>query len=125
MVLDAFNWLTGFNPTELAATGSAGTAGLTDCDAVPPTPRNPITRPGDLWLLGKNRVLCGDSTEVAAIERLMAGAKADMLFMDPPYGVNLASTQSIPSRRRTDGAVIARYTPRGERSKTVSFRPKC
>jgi DNA modification methylase len=99
--------LTGFNPTELAATGSARTTGLTDCDAVPPTPRNPITRTGDLWLLGKHRVLCGDSTETAAIERLMAGAKADMLFMDPPYGVNLASTQSIPSRRRTDGAVIA------------------
>jgi DNA modification methylase len=99
--------LTGFNPTELAATGAGGTVGLTDDDDVPPAPRNPISRPGDLWLLEKHRVLCGDCRDAAAIERLMAGAKADMLFMDPPYGVNLTRTQGIPSRRRDDGAVIA------------------
>jgi hypothetical protein len=98
--------LTGFNPTELANTRAA-IAGLTDEDAVLSAPPNPVSRWGDLWLLGKHRVLCGDSAEAVAIERLMAGAKADMLFMDPPYGVNLTSTQSIASRRRSDGAVIA------------------
>ncbi len=99
--------LTGFNPSELAATWATGTIGLTDEDAAPPVRANPISRPGDLWLLGKHRILCGDAREADAVERLMEGAKADMLFMDPPYSVNLASTQSIPSRRRGDGAVIA------------------
>jgi DNA modification methylase len=98
--------LTGFNPTDLANTRAA-IVGLTDENAVPPAPPNPVSQPGDLWLLGKHRVLCGDCRDAAAIERLMAGAKADMLFMDPPYGVNLTSTQSIASRRRSDGAVIA------------------
>jgi DNA modification methylase len=63
--------------------------GLTDPDAVPEAPKEPITKPGDLWLLGKHRLLCGDSTVVTDVERLMNGEKADMVFTDPPYGMNL------------------------------------
>lgn len=58
-----------------------------DEEAVPELPAEPITKPGDVWLLGKHRLMCGDSTSLAEVERLMAGAKADMVFTDPPYGV--------------------------------------
>lgn len=55
-------------------------------DEVPDPPADPITKPGDLWLLGDHRLLCGDSTKVEDVERLMAGAKADLCFTSPPYG---------------------------------------
>jgi 16S rRNA G966 N2-methylase RsmD len=63
------------------------TEGLTDADDVPEAPEEPITKPGDVWLLGNHRVMCGDSTSLIEVERLMAGKKADMVFTDPPYGV--------------------------------------
>ena len=62
--------------------------GLTDADDVPKTPEEPITKPGDLWVLGNHRLLCGDSTNIQHVERLMDGKKADMVFTDPPYGVS-------------------------------------
>jgi DNA modification methylase len=55
-------------------------------DEVPEPPAEPITKPGDLWLLGDHRVLCGDSMKAEDVERLMAGAKADLCFTSPPYG---------------------------------------
>jgi DNA modification methylase len=58
-----------------------------DDEAVPEIPDEPITKPGDVWLLGKHRLMCGDSTSLTEVERLMAGEKADMVFTDPPYGV--------------------------------------
>jgi len=63
--------------------------GLTDEDAVPETPEEPITKPGDIWILGKHRLMCGDSTSVDAVDKLMNGDKADMVFTDPPYGMFL------------------------------------
>lgn len=62
--------------------------GLTDEDDVPETPEEPITKAGDLWILGDHRLLCGNSTKREDVERLMDGKKADMVFTDPPYGVN-------------------------------------
>lgn len=50
--------------------------------------KEPITQPGDIWRLGKHRVLCGDATSIEDVERLMAGKMADMVFTDPPYNVN-------------------------------------
>lgn len=58
----------------------------TDEDAVPDV-INPITVKGDVWLLGKHRVMCGDSTMIDEVETLMNGEKADMVFTDPPYNV--------------------------------------
>ena len=60
---------------------------LTDPDEVPEVVETRC-QPGDLWILGSHRLLCGDSTKVDDVERLMDGAKADMMFTDPPYGVN-------------------------------------
>jgi DNA modification methylase len=64
------------------------TAGLTDEDAVPEVPETPKTVLGDVWVLGKHRLMCGDSTSIDAVDKLMDGAKADMVFTDPPYGVD-------------------------------------
>ena len=60
-----------------------------DPDAVPEAPVVPSSRTGDVWLLGKHRVMCGDSTDRAQVERLMDGRKADMVFTDPPYGIGV------------------------------------
>lgn len=55
-------------------------------DDVPEPPVDPVTKPGDLWILGDHRLLCGDSTKAEDVERLMDGAKADLCFTSPPYG---------------------------------------
>jgi len=65
------------------------TEGLTDPDDVPEVPEEPITKEGDLYILGNHRLLCGDSTNIQHVEKLMDGNKADMVFTDPPYGVSI------------------------------------
>ena len=62
--------------------------GLTDEDAVPEVPEQPKTVLGDVWVLGNHRLMCGDSTSVTAFDQLRDGAKADMIFTDPPYGMS-------------------------------------
>lgn len=69
------------------------TEGLTDEDDVPEV-KEPIVRKGDLWLLGKHRLLCGDSYFIDDVERLMDGKNADVLYTDPPYGMNLDTDYS-------------------------------
>ncbi len=61
--------------------------GLTDPDDIPEVPEKPITKEGDLYILGNHRLLCGDSTNILHVEKLMDGSKADMVFTDPPYNV--------------------------------------
>ena len=63
--------------------------GLTDDDAVPELPDEPVTVLGDVWQLGSHRLMCGDSTSIDSVEKLMDGNKADMVFTDPPYGMFL------------------------------------
>jgi DNA modification methylase len=68
--------------------------GLTDADEVPEAPAEPITKPGDLWILGDHRLLCGDSTSMTEVDRLMDSGKAGLVFSDPPYGVEFRSNMS-------------------------------
>jgi hypothetical protein len=82
--------LTGFDLDELVgieALGNSTEDGLTDEDEVPPTSETPVTAEGDLWTLGNHRLLCGDSTTVTHIQRLMNGQEADLVVTDPPYNV--------------------------------------
>jgi DNA modification methylase len=60
-------------------------------DEVPEPPADPITKAGDLWILGEHRVLCGDSTKSEDVERLMKGEKAQLIHADPPYGMGKES----------------------------------
>jgi len=64
----------------------------TDPDAVPETPAVPVSRPGDLWILGRHRLLCGDSTVASDVERLLTGVKPHLMVTDPPYGVEYDPT---------------------------------
>lgn len=61
--------------------------GLVDEDEVPEVGPEPVTKPGDIWVLGKHRLMCGDSTSVDAVDALMQGDAPDMVFTDPPYGI--------------------------------------
>ncbi|MFM6990340.1 MAG: site-specific DNA-methyltransferase [Rhodoferax sp.] len=86
--------LLGFGDEELAALlgGDSEGAGLTDDDAIPETPQEPVSKTGDLWVLGNHRLLCGDSTVLGDVERLMNGQLADMAFTDPPYNVDYGNS---------------------------------
>ncbi len=84
--------LTGFDGSELKNILEDSSAGLTDEDAVPEAPADPVTKPGDIYVLGNHRLLCGDSTVLANVEKVLDGALADMVFTDPPYNVNYANT---------------------------------
>jgi DNA modification methylase len=61
---------------------------LTDPDAAPPCPREPRSRPGDVWTMGRHRLICGDSTATAVVDALLAGVKPHLMVTDPPYGVD-------------------------------------
>ena len=86
--------LTGFSLEEIAAFEVEEIPeGLTDEDAVPELPIDPVTKLGDVWLCGKHRVMCGDSTSIDAVDKLMDGNKADMVFTDPPYGIEFTDSK--------------------------------
>ena len=83
--------LTGFGELELEKL-LLGTDGDGDPDEAPEPPAEPISKPGDLWICGEHRVLCGDATVRADVEKLLDGELADMAFTDPPYNVNYANS---------------------------------
>ena len=56
-------------------------------DSTPEPPAHPVTAPGDVWIMGRHRVMCGDSTSIDHVQKLMAGTLADLVFTDPPYNV--------------------------------------
>lgn len=79
----------GFSDEELdELLGADDQAGETDEDDIPEVEDEPISRPGDIWVMGNHRVLCGDSTSKQDLEKLMNGELADMAFTDPPYNVD-------------------------------------
>ena len=83
---------TGFNEVEIAdilGLDNEAQEDDFDVDAEAEKIIEPETKPGDVWLLGRHRLMCGDATKKEDVERLMDGNKADMVFTDPPYGVNV------------------------------------
>jgi len=81
--------LTGFSLDEVGAlVDKLVQEGLTDEDAVPDVTETPVTVLGDVWILGNHRLMCGDSTSIDAVEKLMDGKQADMVVTDPPYNVD-------------------------------------
>jgi ParB-like chromosome segregation protein Spo0J len=82
--------LTGFTADEIAALMPEEIEpGKTDEDAVPEVPVNPVTVLGDVWILGKHRLMCGDSTSIDAIDRLLADEQISAIVTDPPYGIGI------------------------------------
>lgn len=79
--------LLGFSDDELAELMIPKTAGLTEPDAAPEAPANPVSVLGDLWVCGRHRILCGDSTVATDVERVLGGVKPHLMVTDPPYGV--------------------------------------
>jgi DNA modification methylase len=87
--------LTGFSSEDLQRLLEPGTGGgLTDPDAVPEPPDEPITQPGDLWLLGQHRLLCGDAGKPEDVDRLLGGAAVHLVHSDPPYNVKVEPRSS-------------------------------
>jgi DNA modification methylase len=79
--------------------------GRTDPDDVPEPPAEPATRPGDVWILGQHRLLCGDATDMAAVEEMLGGERCDCMWTDPPYGVDYVGKTKDALTIRNDGAI--------------------
>ncbi len=95
--------LLGFSSEDLERYMASLDADLIDGDIEPPIPDVPVvpvSQPGDLWILGPHRVLCGDATVLTDIEKLMDGQLADMAFLDPPYNVDYANAQKHKKRSK-------------------------
>lgn len=80
--------LIGFSDDELAALLAQRTEGLTDPDDVPEPPAEPVTQPGDVWLLGRHRLVCGDATSEVDVSLCLGGVRPHLMVTDPPYGVD-------------------------------------
>jgi DNA modification methylase len=79
--------LTGFSADELAGLFAESTDGLTDPDEVPEVPVDPVSVLGDVWLLGRHRIVCGDCTDALVVDKALNGVKPHLMVTDPPYGV--------------------------------------
>jgi hypothetical protein len=103
--------LIGFEPDRLEdILAGLGSSGLTDPDSTPEIPENPVTRAGDVWVLGEHRVGCGDSTNTADVERVLAGAQPQLMATDPPYGVEYdpswRARHRVSSGKLAEGKVL-------------------
>jgi DNA modification methylase len=99
--------LIGFDPEELAALldDEQDREGLADEDDLPEIPEDPISKPGDVWILGDHKVVCGDSTDAQTYDQLLEGEQIDMIFIDPPYNVNYANTEELKAQGK-DRAIL-------------------
>jgi len=81
----------GFNEEDFDFTEPEEIGEIEGEDDIPEPPKEPITKRGDVWILGNHRLLCGDATSIDDVDKLMDFEKADMVFTDPPYGINIVS----------------------------------
>jgi len=94
--------LLGFNEDQLNDMLFEEKQGLTDEDEIPEAPEEPITKLGDIWKLGKHKLICGDATNKDTVKILMEDNKADLIFTDPPYNVNYSARTGIRSGKIRD-----------------------
>lgn len=111
--------LTGFDVPELdrllaSASDEPG-------DVAPPLAEAPISRPGDLWLIGAHRLLCGDSTRSEQVERVLAGGRPLLMVTDPPYGIELDSEWRDRAGLNHCGAAEPSYLKRSEGHRNTSI----
>lgn len=107
--LKAFNFdidLTGFSADELSLLLADKTDGLTDPDQVPEPPAEPISALGDVWVLGKHRLVCGDCTTVESVDKAFNGVKPHLMVTDPPYGVEYDAGWRGKARN-ADGSLLS------------------
>ena len=112
--------LTGFSADEIAALFPEEVEGLTDEDAVPEVPINPVTKLGDVWLLGKHRVMCGSSTVITDMEKLVNERQVDMWLTDPPY--NVAYGADAAFKNKGDGGARIEKTILNDDMSDENFR---
>jgi len=111
--------LLGFDADELAKIlDPDGTQGLTDPDDVPAPPDEAVTKPGDLWILGNHRLLCGDSGKPEDVDRLLDGARVQLVNTDPPYNVGVASRSNNAIAATGDRPIGQQGMDRAIRGKT-------
>lgn len=96
--------LLGFNEDELAALLVDKTEGLTNPDDIPETPAEPVTVLGDVWLLGKHRIVCGDSTDADCVAACLNGVLPHLMVTDPPYGVEYDASWRVDAGLNKDTA---------------------
>jgi DNA modification methylase len=116
--------LLGFSAEELKRLlDTEGSAGLSDPDDVPEPPDEPTTQPGDLWLLGNHRLLCGDASQPADVDRLLDGAAVHLVNTDPPYNVKVeprsnnaiaAGLSSFQGARHHQALDVARHPEKAQ-----------
>ena len=96
--------ITGFDLDEIdrLLQGTETAVGNIDDDEVPEAPLVPVSKPGDLWLLGNHRLLCGDATVLTDVEKVLDGGLADLTFCDPPYNVDYAGGAGRKADRRIE-----------------------
>ena len=105
---------TGFDQMEIESIMADKTSGLTDPDEIPDAP-DPITKPGDVWLLGAHRLVCGDCTDPLVVDKALNGVKPHLMVTDPPYGVEYdASWRSKAMPKKNDAG---RWTEKDGRAK--------
>src|SRR5438874_7767114 len=104
--------LTGFDEFELGELFAERAQGRTDPDDAPEPPAHPVAEPGDLWVLGRHHLLCGDSTVATDVERVLGGVAPHLMVTDPPYGVsydpawrNRAAAQGIIGQKKASRAI--------------------
>jgi len=99
---------TGFDDDELAALMADAEDGLTDPDEVPDAPDDPVTVTGDVWLLGKHRLVCGDSTDADDVAKCLNGVEPHLMVTDPPWGVEYDPDWRNNARRENGEPIGAR-----------------
>ena len=98
--------LLGFDDKMLASLTVDETEGLTDPDEAPEAPATPVTVLGDVWVMGKHRIICGSSTEADTVAKLPGPVKPHLMVTDPPYGVEYDASWRNDALGGKDGAIV-------------------